>query len=163
MEFTIFVLFSIIGSSHSEPTKSPRDDMVSVNFDHQQTASLSALLSNKSNSNNGEIKGHVNVLKAPLKLEYDKNLYRVIRLSNDLTVLLISTQENESIVNSKGTNNRDKENLRFHQKKSACSLHIDMGSFSDPRDVQGLSHLIGNFDILSHQFWITIIVHFDHF
>lgn len=161
MEFSIFILFLFIGSSNSEPTKGPHD------FD-QQTSFVPTLLSN--NSNNSEIKGHVNVLKTPLKLENDKNSYRVISLSNGLSVLLVSTQANESIISGKGTYNRV-ESLEFHQKRSACSLRIDVGSFSEPRDVQGLGHLIGNFIILSRHFWFSIIAHFvnliiihsDHF
>lgn len=31
------------------------------------------------------------------------------------------------------------------EKLSACSLCVDVGSFSDPRDVQGLAHFLGKF------------------
>lgn len=40
----------------------------------------------------------------------------------------------------------DGENVRGQQKRgklAACCLCVDVGSFSDPRDVQGLAHFLG--------------------
>lgn len=41
---------------------------------------------------------------------------------------------------SDAENDNDDEN---REKLSACSLCVDVGSFSDPRDVQGLAHFLG--------------------
>lgn len=116
MDFYIFVLFLL--------------------FDFNQCGPA-----NQVKQNNSSEEGLVEILEAPYKLDNDKKLYRVIRLSNGLTALLVSTQEytldsNETI-----------EYAEFRQKKSACSLKVEVGSFSDPRDIQGLTHFIGMFDI----------------
>ena len=55
------------------------------------------------------------VLKSPL----DNREYQVIRLSNSLRVLLISDSETED---------------------SAAAMDVAVGSFSDPKDYQGLAH-----------------------
>lgn len=141
MKFAIFVLILFIGSSHSEPTKGLRDQVDSANFSQQ------AVLSNKSNDSK---MGLVEILEAPLKPEYDKKSYRVIRLSNGLTAILVSTQEN-ALNKSEDDVNKTKH-VSNHPKKSACTLRVDVGSFSNPRDVQGLAHFIGNFEELFSSF-----------
>lgn len=37
----------------------------------------------------------------------------------------------------------EQEGFDSKEKQAACSLCVDVGSFSDPRDVQGLSHFLG--------------------
>lgn len=137
MELYIFVIILVINSkfnlSHCDPIK-----IIQRNNDvNQQTLFVSTSSSNKSN-NSGM--GPVKVLEAPLKSKYDKKSYRLLRLSNGLTALLVSTQSN--------VNKARHESI--HPKKSACNLRIDVGSFSNPRDVQGLAHFVGNFEHFEH-------------
>lgn len=56
--------------------------------------------------------------------------------------------EDEAEDESSGSENSDdeNENVSRQQKRgklAACSLCVDVGSFSDPRDVQGLAHFLG--------------------
>lgn len=47
-----------------------------------------------------------------------------------------------------------------HEKRgklAACSLCVDVGSFSDPRDVQGLAHFLGKIDSLIYSMKNRII------
>lgn len=88
----------------------------------------------------------VEILKAPYKLEHDKKSYRLIRLSNGLTALLVSTQEDSFDKNNVA------RNVASPRIRPACDLHVDVGSFSDPRDVQGLAHFVGEFDVSSFTF-----------
>lgn len=39
------------------------------------------------------------------------------------------------------------ENQKKRGKLAACSLCVDVGSFSDPRDVQGLAHFLGKINL----------------
>lgn len=55
---------------------------------------------------------------------------RTIRLENGLTALLIADQIS------------DREDAEKNAKLAACSLSIDVGYFSDPQDIQGLSHFL---------------------
>lgn len=144
MKFLFCVFVLLIGLNRSELTKAPHDQVNNANFNQQTLTGLSFA---STDSNNSEIEERVKILRTPHKLENDKNLYRVIRLSNGLTALLISTQENE--LNDRRGINNTVEYLKFHPKKAACNLNVDVGSFSNPRDAQGLGHLVGNFDFFS--------------
>lgn len=68
------------------------------------------------------------VLVAPIKSESDKKSYRIIRLSNQLKFLLISDQVKQS---------------NGEEKYAKFCLSVKVGSFSDPQDVQGMAHFIG--------------------
>lgn len=89
----------------------------------------------------------VEVFEVPDKSENDKKSYRVIRLINGLKVLLISTSTQsiptEQLINS--TNVEDEN--ESDNKLAACSLCVDVGSFSNPRDIQGLAHFLGKIDV----------------
>lgn len=118
-------------------------------------------------------KNEMEILDAPDKSENDKKLYRVIRLINGLKALLIydpvadvktiadfskcNAKVNASNMNAAVTMSGDDESEsegsddeedatddEAHEKLAACSLSVDVGSFSDPRDVQGLAHFLGN-------------------
>lgn len=112
----------------------------------------------------------VEVIQPPVKSESDKKSYRIIRLSNGLKALLISDpsaskddlSDNEAVSQSSddddddgsdGSSDSDDEDdddiePRSSRKRlAACSLCVDVGSFSDPRDVQGLSHFLGKIHI----------------
>lgn len=141
----MFVLLLFIDLNHCGPAKGPRNQVDNDNF-NQQTLPVS----NK--SINSE-KRPIEIMETPLKSKYDGKSYRLIRLNNGLTALLVSTLENT--MNSSEKRVDKAEHVSFHQKKSACSLRIEVGSFSNPRDAQGLAHLIGNFDVSL----FTLILH----
>lgn len=143
MKFQVFVFILYFYINDCGSTKSPKNQVVNANLS-QQSLPTTTLLSNKSNNSES---GRIEVLEAPLKLDNDKKSYRVIRLSNGLKALLISTQENEKELDGGEVDNKSVEYSEFHQKLSACNLGIDVGSLSDPRDVQGLAHFIGNFNV----------------
>lgn len=113
----------------------------------------------------------VEVMDEPIKSENDKKSYRIIRLGNGLQALLISdpngaaepngqeNHTNSAIVSSDEESENDgddgdddndnesdgeTEHDTNREKLSACSLCVDVGSFSDPREVQGLAHFLGN-------------------
>lgn len=115
----------------------------------------------------------IEVMDTPDKSENDKKLYRVIRLENGLKALLISNPnqnnaQHEEVVNvhkhhgeaaamsdddgdeeetgsegSDGEENEHDTNREKRGKLAACSLCVDVGSFSDPRECQGLAHFLG--------------------
>lgn len=116
----------------------------------------------------------VEVMETPDKSENDKKSYRVIRLQNELKVLLISdptqsaatdesesnehhhevtsTSEGEEETESEqsGDEHDDEDDHSYNEKRgklAACSLCVDVGSFSDPREVQGLAHFLGKINI----------------
>ncbi|XP_018368701.1 PREDICTED: nardilysin-like [Trachymyrmex cornetzi] len=75
----------------------------------------------------------VEYLENPVKSENDKKDYRVIRLINDLTALLVSD------INLKTDDSQNKEDER-DEKKAVCGLCVEVGCFSDP-DIQGVANL----------------------
>lgn len=79
MKFIFFVIVLLFGLNLSEPTNGPHDQVDDDDFNKQ---ALPETAFSSVESNNREIEGHVKVLETPHKLENDKNLYRVIRLSN---------------------------------------------------------------------------------
>lgn len=78
----------------------------------------------------------VEILENPEKSSNDKNSYRVIRLNNGLKALLVSDPNEQSKIPAVN----EKE-----EKLSAICVCVEVGSFSDPRDVQGMAHFLGNF------------------
>lgn len=126
----------------------------------------------------------IEVMDTPDKPETDKKSYRVIKLPNQLKVLLVSDPSpieneaqnsvnksllaNDSIesvavdsdasssededdcgssdeVSIAGDANENEENNQKKEKLAACGLSVNVGSFSDPKDVQGLAHFLGTF------------------
>lgn len=86
------------------------------------------------------------------KSEMDQKSYRVISLVNGLKVLLISAptpkhiQHEHSAPNSEHNSDAISYNIEANltnSKLAACSLCVDVGSYSDPPDVQGLAHFLG--------------------
>ncbi|KAG5325246.1 NRDC protein, partial [Pseudoatta argentina] len=75
----------------------------------------------------------VQYLETPVKSENDKKDYRVIRLRNDLTALLISD------IYLKTDAFQDEDDER-DEKKAACGLCVGVGCFSDT-DIQGVANL----------------------
>lgn len=87
----------------------------------------------------------VEILDAPDKSPFDKNQYRLIRLPNGIKSLLISpydgTVSSTEKTTTSATTPADVETADEYY--SACALVVDVGSNSDPQDVQGMSHFLG--------------------
>lgn len=94
----------------------------------------------------------VEVLEVPDKSENDKKSYRVIRLTNGLKALLISApskkdcdSEQSTKVKSANLIDIEQKSCKTNSKQAACSLCVEVGSFSNPHDIQGLAHFLGKF------------------
>lgn len=110
----------------------------------------------------------IEVMERPDKSENDKKSYRVIRLANGLTALLVSnpaaangvndssahqtsieasfaSSDNENESDESADESDEDENGNDGTKLAACSLCVDVGSFSDPRNIQGLAHFLGEY------------------
>lgn len=68
------------------------------------------------------------IFEESLKSPSDRKQYRLLKLPNGLKVLLVK--------NAEITENNLRDNI------AAVALVVDVGSFDDPRDVQGLSHFL---------------------
>lgn len=133
MEFCMFVLvFLFIHFNHCGPVNVQQHRLENDDFGQQPTDD------DQNKTDNIEI-GSVEILEAPYKSENDEKLYRAIRLNNGLTALLISTPQRHTLVERNGNGTQ----VHTHQRSAAVSLAVDVGSLSDPRDAQGLAHLIG--------------------
>lgn len=149
----------------------------------QQSSTVVAGILNKSEMS------LVEVMETPDQSEYDKKSYRVIRLANGLKCLLISDPTQEYIPHEHSADenknraatidddedddgddeetgdegsDEDAESNDGDEKRSklaACSLCVDVGSFSDPRDVQGLAHFLGKF--CSSEKIVNILIEFQ--
>lgn len=101
------------------------------------------------------------ILPTPIKSESDRKEYRLIRLSNGLTALLIdsthavpvslikdaddTTSEEESVSENEEEEESSDEEVEYEsiatseedsENMAACSLMVDVGSFSDPKNIQ---------------------------
>ena len=93
----------------------------------------------------------VEVLETPVKSENDKKSYRVIRLENGLKALLISDPSKTDSLPDHSTDDAKSESAitdedkvnEVDNKLAACAVCVDVGSFSDPPDVQGMAHFLG--------------------
>ncbi|BES93426.1 nardilysin [Nesidiocoris tenuis] len=104
-------------------------------------------------------------LPIPIKSDSDSKDYQVIKLSNGLIATLVSDKkhlielgthdEEESNPESVSADNRDDadsqsgseseseyEKEEKKEKLAACCLSVEVGSFSDPDQIQGLSHFL---------------------
>lgn len=64
---------------------------------------------------------NVELLTEPRKAPCDRKLYRLLKLSNGMKILLI-------------------KNAELRDNSAGVALAINVGSFDDPKDIQGLSH-----------------------
>ncbi|KAG5318470.1 NRDC protein, partial [Acromyrmex heyeri] len=91
-------------------------------------------------------KPDVEYLDSPDKSEYDKAEYRVIKLQNGLTALLISDLEGAYYDGMSYKNyGKDSSSAKRVEKdvwKAFCGLCVGVGSFSDPPEVPGLAHFL---------------------
>lgn len=155
-------------NSCSSPSKLRR-----VKAENKQSVQHSSPIVAEIFNKNGMDSIEVMVLETPDKSEHDKKSYRVIRLGNGLKCLLISDPTQEYVPHEQSNDrNRaatdadddgdddaeaetdgeesgddsDSDDGGGDEKRgklAACSLCVDVGSFSDPRDVQGLAHFLG--------------------
>ncbi|XP_018310444.1 nardilysin-like [Mycetomoellerius zeteki] len=88
----------------------------------------------------------VEYLETPVTSEKDEAAYRVIRLPNGLTALLIGEEGDH-----KGEDKHDEYNeenstsikrIMRNAYKAQCGLSVGVGSFSDPLEIPGLAHLL---------------------
>lgn len=120
---------------------------------HSDNKSINMTIDEKNEKNS------IEVMDTPYKSENDKKLYRVIRLPNGLKALLISdptsvkseeqTEATAAVLSddsesgSDESDSDDEADSNNREKLSACSLCVDVGSFSDPKEIQGLAHFLG--------------------
>ncbi|CAB0028359.1 unnamed protein product [Trichogramma brassicae] len=77
-------------------------------------------------------------LERPKKALCDRKNYRAIKLNNGLTALLVSTLN----LGEDDENENHRVDARIDSATAACALCINVGNFSDPREVQGLAHFL---------------------
>ncbi|EDW78671.2 uncharacterized protein Dwil_GK13929 [Drosophila willistoni] len=89
----------------------------------------------------------------PDKSEGDKKVYRALSLSTGLRAMLISDNSIEETNSYKkdsiqhqafpsSTKRSDSSLEHFHGKLAACAVVVTVGSFSEPRQYQGLAHFL---------------------
>lgn len=92
------------------------------------------------------------ILPTPIKSDSDRKEYRMVRLSNGLKALLVDSthavpvtaapdEDEDDDSESETSVNSDDEAEEEHEEQddetmAACSLMVDVGSFSDPRQIQ---------------------------
>lgn len=79
------------------------------------------------------ITGETEILPTPTQSPSDRKKYRLLKLQNGLKVLLVKHPEVEKT---------EKSATAMKDKTSALALCVDVGSFDDPFEVQGLSHFL---------------------
>lgn len=75
----------------------------------------------------------VETLQTPPRSPSDKKEYKFIKLPNGMKVLLVKNPTNEK--------NLDHDTIS-KDSSSSVALCIDVGSFEDPKEVQGLCHFL---------------------
>ena len=80
----------------------------------------------------------------PIKSPTDLKDYKLIQLDNGLKALLISdtTYDLKKLDQEELEVENGITNSKTGLKKSAASLSIEVGSYSDPNDLQGLAHFL---------------------
>jgi predicted Zn-dependent peptidase len=73
------------------------------------------------------------VLKAPEKYQNDTNKYKLIKLKNELKVLLVQKPKIERKID---------DEIVSGDTSASVALCVDVGSFEDPTEVQGLAHFL---------------------
>lgn len=95
-----------------------------------------------------EKKANIKILEKPIKGKNDRKKYRIIKLENNLTALLISDyylyHNNNNNMNDINDDNKKLSSSQCIEEIgiAACGVCVDVGSFNDPRDIQGLSHFL---------------------
>ncbi|XP_017080155.1 nardilysin [Drosophila eugracilis] len=79
----------------------------------------------------------------PDKSDGDKKLYRALSLSNGLRAILISDPHNEEPSIPQVSSESITSSIEhFQGKLAACAVLVGVGSFSEPRQYQGLAHFV---------------------
>lgn len=79
------------------------------------------------------ITNEVETLQTPQNLPCDKKEYKLIKLPNGLKALLVQNEKSEKNLDDETTTK---------DRTAAVALCIDVGSFEDPIEVQGLCHFL---------------------
>lgn len=79
------------------------------------------------------ITNDIETLQTPPQSPSDKKEYRLLKLPNGLKVLLVRHPQNVK---------RFDDETVVKDNSSAVALCVDVGSFEDPSEVQGLSHFL---------------------
>lgn len=79
------------------------------------------------------VTGETEILPTPKQSPSDKKKYRLIKLQNGLKALLLKHPEADKASDSETV---------MKDKTSAVALCVDVGSFDDPFEVQGMSHFL---------------------
>ncbi|EDX00054.2 uncharacterized protein Dyak_GE23250 [Drosophila yakuba] len=81
--------------------------------------------------------------EAPDKSEGDRKHYRALTLSNGLRAMLISdSYTDEPSIHRASSESLNSSIEHFHGKLAACAVLVGVGSFSEPRQYQGLAHFV---------------------
>ncbi|XP_016999261.2 nardilysin isoform X1 [Drosophila takahashii] len=79
----------------------------------------------------------------PDKSDGDRKLYRSLSLSNGLRAMLISDPYIEDPPIQQASSESMSSSIEhFHGKLAACAVLVGVGSFSEPRQYQGLAHFV---------------------
>lgn len=81
------------------------------------------------------------ILESPRNFPSDKNEYRVIRLANGMTVMLVQNKNLET-----------SEEDPFYEEWPTCGLTVGVESLSDPSNSLGLAHHVGKAQEFCAQF-----------
>ncbi|XP_065364663.1 nardilysin-like [Calliphora vicina] len=84
----------------------------------------------------------VEYLETPDKSENDKKSYQCLVLANGLKVLLVSDNKTGCNANEDHNSAKLSKNEQADEKLSAVALMVDVGSFIQPREFQGLAHFL---------------------
>lgn len=82
-------------------------------------------------------------LKTPEKIEFDNKNYELFKLPNELKVLLITQPKSERTIDGEIVSIED---------PTSVALCVNVGSFQDPREFQGLAHFVEHMVIFS---WLS--------
>jgi secreted Zn-dependent insulinase-like peptidase len=89
-----------------------------------------------------KFQNNVRVLENPQKSLSDKKEYKLLRLVNDLTVLLIKQQERDDFDDESESDSEFRLHKKYKSNLAAVALCVGGGCFRDSHDHQGLSHLL---------------------
>jgi insulysin len=79
------------------------------------------------------ITGEVETLETPTRSPSDRKDYKFVKLPNGMKVLIVKNAASEKSLDDDTT---------AKDSGSAVALCIDVGSFEDPQEVQGLCHFL---------------------
>jgi insulysin len=79
------------------------------------------------------ITSEIETLQTPSQSPSDKKEYKFIKLQNGMKVLLVKNPNSEKSLD---------DDTIIKDSSSAVALCIDVGSFEDPIEVQGLCHFL---------------------